>query len=273
MKLSIITINYNNCGGLRRTLDSVRAQDSDNFEFIVVDGASTDGSARLLDDYEDIISVAISEGDSGIYNAMNKGVARATGNYCLFLNSGDILHDSGVVKDFNSFDSDANIITGIQSLVEINDGAKTVIGEVMPAETITSDLFIASSIGHGCTFIKTELLRRNPYDETLRIVSDWKFFLEELVIKQRTYTPWCRKINEFDMTGLSNTQRSAMMAEREQVLTSYIPAKILQDFRTLMEGRTPLEKIIKAERPDGRMHKILTMTANALLFFGKKLGK
>lgn len=273
MKLSIITINYNNCEGLRSTLESVRKQVDREFEYIVIDGASYDGSVGLIEDFNDIISCTVSEPDRGIYHAMNKGVLRAKGEYCLFLNSGDCLHDPEVVMSFNQLECDSDVISGIETLVKTDRTKVEVVGEKMPSSTISAELFISASIGHGCTFIKTELLRTNPYDETLRIVSDWKFFFEELIIKKASYTPWCRRINDFDMTGVSNTQRSAMMIEREHVLTSYIPAKVLEDYRRLLAGRTPLEKILRAERPDGRMHKILTTTANTVLFIGKILGK
>lgn len=98
--ISIITINYNNAEGLRRTIQSVVSQACRaDFEYIVIDGASTDGSRDILDQYSDQIDVLISEPDSGIYNAMNKGVKNSSGTYCLFLNSGDWLHDQTVIKD------------------------------------------------------------------------------------------------------------------------------------------------------------------------------
>ena len=90
--ISIITINYNNKSGLSRTIESVINQTYSNIQYIIIDGASTDGSKKIIKKYEHHISYWISEPDSGIYNAMNKGVDKAVGDYLLFLNSGDYLH-------------------------------------------------------------------------------------------------------------------------------------------------------------------------------------
>jgi len=87
MKLSIITINRNNKDGLEKTIRSVMAQTCRDYEYIVIDGASTDGSVDIIRQYEKKISCWISEPDKGIYNAMNKGILQAHGNYCIFMNS------------------------------------------------------------------------------------------------------------------------------------------------------------------------------------------
>ena len=87
MKLSIITINYNNCDGLRKTIESVIAQTTRDFEYIVIDGGSTDGSVDVIKEYADYIDYWVSEPDKGIYNAMNKGTRAAHGDFLLFLNS------------------------------------------------------------------------------------------------------------------------------------------------------------------------------------------
>ena len=108
MKLSIITINYNNAVGLKKTLDSVAAQTYTDFEYIIVDGASTDGSVDIIREYENALASRpsplashlkwISEPDTGIYNAMNKGIRLAHGEYTLMLNSGDYLVDEQVIE-------------------------------------------------------------------------------------------------------------------------------------------------------------------------------
>ena len=99
MKISIITINLNNVSGLENTLSSVRAQTFRDFEQIVVDGGSSDGSVDVIRANSDWIAQWISEPDSGIYNAMNKGVRMASGDYLLFLNSGDCLASPKVLEN------------------------------------------------------------------------------------------------------------------------------------------------------------------------------
>ena len=98
MKLSIITINYNNCEGLRETILSVVEQTCKQFEWIIVDGGSQDGSVALLEQYRSYFSYWCSETDKGIYNAMNKGLQHAHGDYCLFLNSGDRLTNNRIIE-------------------------------------------------------------------------------------------------------------------------------------------------------------------------------
>ena len=97
-KISIISINYNNKEGLRKTVESVVNQTYKNFEYIVIDGGSTDDSTDILDEYHEKINYIVSEPDSGIYNAMNKGIKVAKGDYLLFLNSGDCLIDQFVIQ-------------------------------------------------------------------------------------------------------------------------------------------------------------------------------
>ena len=112
MKFSIITINYNNSKGLKRTLDSIISQTCHEFEWIVIDGGSSDGSRELIEQHQDSITYWCSEPDKGIYNAMNKGVNKATGDYCLFLNSGDHLCNSKVVEHLISIPFSADIVSG-----------------------------------------------------------------------------------------------------------------------------------------------------------------
>ncbi len=266
MKLSIITINYNNKTGLLRTLESVARQTSEEFEYIVIDGGSTDGSVNLLNQYRSHISYCVSEKDSGIYNAMNKGIRNAHGEYSLFLNSGDVLNSPDVVEAFNNLSEKADIITGIERFVKYDDnGFKTVLSENHSPREIVSDIFILSSISHGSSFIKTQLLKKNPYDETLSIVSDWKFFLEALLVNQNSYYSWDFPINDFDATGISNTQKEKRDKERHAVLFGIAPERLIADYVSLLNGRNELERMIRHERPDGLLIKILTIVGRLVL--------
>src|ERR1700746_2743427 len=102
-KLSVITINFNDANGLEKTINSVLSQTVPNIEFIIIDGASTDKSVETIERFSDKIAYWISEKDKGIYDAQNKGAAKATGDYLLFMNSGDCFYDENVVKDLYEF--------------------------------------------------------------------------------------------------------------------------------------------------------------------------
>lgn len=269
MKLSIITINYNNKAGLLRTFKSISIQKSNDFEYIVIDGGSNDGSLEAINEYESIISYWKSEPDKGIYNAMNKGIFHAHGEYCLFLNSGDILSSDVVVSEFNKCLISTDIITGIERFVHYNDEKKVIQSVHYPHEKITTDIFLTSSISHGSSFIRTSLLKKNPYDENLSIVSDWKFFLEQLIIMEASYSPFNIYVNDFDSTGISNTQKKKLISEREFVLNNIAPKRLIRDYISLIEGRSKLEKMIRHERHGGFLEKILTLTGCIILKVSK----
>lgn len=112
MKLSIITVNRNNTEGLRKTIESVVSQTYTDFEYIIIDGASTDGSVDIIKEYADRITYWVSEPDNGIYNAMNKGILKAKGEYLQFLNSGDWLVDEGVLQTMIKYTDDVDILIG-----------------------------------------------------------------------------------------------------------------------------------------------------------------
>ena len=113
-KYSIITINYNNADGLRRTIESVVSQTFDDYEYVIIDGGSTDGSVDVIKEYENKISYWVSEKDGGIYNAMNKGVKASNGEYLIFMNSGDVFYRDKVLEDIMPY-----LLTVIIALVVI----------------------------------------------------------------------------------------------------------------------------------------------------------
>lgn len=229
-KLSIITINYNNADGLERTICSVVAQTAyPDIEYVVVDGASKDGSYDVMTGYDGKISKWVSEPDKGIYNAMNKGVGMATGDYCLFLNSGDVLHDS----------------SALEKVLPQLDGTDFVIGKVLflnsgqtsdVEEPLTLNRFYSGSVPHPATFIKREWLLKYPYDESLRIVSDWKFFMQTLILDNAPYKLIDDIITDFDCEGISASNKSLVYSEREKVFAELFPPRVLLDYLQFKNG-------------------------------------
>lgn len=128
MKLTIITINYNNAAGLKLTMESVWSQTSNEFEYIIIDGASTDGSVEYLSKNCQLSTIncqLLTEPDTGIYNAMNKGILMAKGEYIHFLNSGDWLVDERVVEDMLHELPDCDIFVG--NVIKVRqDGKKKI---------------------------------------------------------------------------------------------------------------------------------------------------
>lgn len=236
MKLSIITINRNNADGLIKTLNSVARQTWHNFEHIIIDGASTDTSVDIIQRYASeehpYPVIWVSEPDKGIYNAMNKGILKANGEYCFFLNSGDYLIDETRFEDFlrNPFSED--IVYGF--LKFDRDG---ILEDGCSPKDVSLLTFIEGTIHHtGNAFIRKDAFERwGLYDESLKIVSDWKWFLQAIGLSTATvqYIDMCLSI--FDCNGISETQGAMMDAERREVLEAVVPNRILQGYYQLYQ--------------------------------------
>jgi glycosyltransferase involved in cell wall biosynthesis len=181
--ISVITINFNDRVGLERTFESVFNQTFQDFEYIVIDGGSNDGSKELIEENTGKISYWISEPDKGIYNAMNKGISAAKGDYLLFLNSGDILYKNDVLKSCETYLCNEDIISGNLSFVE---NERNWLGKT--PETLSFYRFFTDTLYHPCSFIKkTAFDTFGWYDEEYKICSDWKWFLLAICKKKATY--------------------------------------------------------------------------------------
>jgi glycosyltransferase involved in cell wall biosynthesis len=172
MKLSVITINLNNIIGLQKTIESVISQTFKDFEWIVIDGGSTDGSKELIEKYADHISYWVSEPDKGIYNAMNKGIHVAKGEYIEFLNSGDIYFNEKTLENVNRHLSNSDIIYG--SAIIRRDGKDIRIH--MQRDICSFYDLVKKPINHQSSFIKKELFEKyGNFDENFSGVEDTEF--------------------------------------------------------------------------------------------------
>lgn len=223
MKLSVITINYNNCEGLSKTIQSVVNQTWKEFEYIIIDGGSTDGSVDVIKKYADKITYWVSEPDKGIYHAMNKGIDVAKGEYCLFLNSGDSLFDKRTFSEVSVELNGADVITGTLML---DSGTFC----LSPTEVTIPYLYKdCGSLSHPSSFIKSHLLKKYHYDEELKIVSDWKFFIQVLIMDGVSYKSISQIISIFDCTGISSNSEM-LLKERHYVLENDFPKSIYTYF-------------------------------------------
>ena len=227
MKVSIITINYNNKAGLEKTIASVRSQTDKNFEYIVIDGGSDDGSVDVIRKNEDVVDLWISEPDKGIYNAMNKGVDKASGEYCLFLNSGDFLHGPDVMDKVLAEDLDADLIFGrVENFFP--DGKKQI---YVPRDEMTLMWVIRTGIHHAGSFIRTSLMKKYPYDESLKICSDRKFFVQTLILDNCTFRNLDFIVCDFEMGGVSSANNSLTISEYWKVMEELFPPRLVADYR------------------------------------------
>lgn len=225
MKISIITINYRNLEGLKKTVHSVIEQTSTDIEYIVIDGDSQDGTKEFLASQNDHLSYWISEPDSGIYNAMNKGIKKATGAYLLFLNSGDILFDNQVIaRVMPSLSSGEDFIAG-NLLLDEKPQARI----KQHPKTLSMSFLFKGTIAHPSCFInKTVFEKYGLYDEQLSIVSDWKLFFVALGLNGASFKSIDSIISTFDMTGISSLEEQAITIkkEKQRVINAYLkPAR------------------------------------------------
>ena len=266
MKISIITINYNNAVGLKKTIDSVITQTYKDYEYIVIDGGSTDGSVDVIKRHAADISYWVSESDNGIYNAMNKGIKVANGDYCLFMNSGDCLYDSSVLQRFNTYNSDKDIIIGRVYSLQNNSSLFP-----PPHRDISMYHMYASTVPHQGSFIKTTLQKKNLYDESLRIVADWKFFVQVIIIQNCTIEYTDFPVARYDTNGISTIDSETTWKEKERVLYELFPSRLLADYQWIKSSECKTQSITPLLKKNYGIDRILFTTGKILLKIKNRL--
>ena len=250
MVLTIITINRNNAAGLEKTMLSVLSQTSTGFEYVVVDGASTDASVdvikRLAPGFGDRLKW-ISEPDKGIYNAMNKGIGMATGEYIEILNSGDSLAAKDVVEKMYAAvekEGHPSILYG-NMLKDFPDG-RVHRDKGFEGEDITLLSLYIGTLNHSPAYIRRSLFDKyGLYDESLRIDSDWKWYLQASVLGEEKPVYTDIDVTIFDMHGISETNKELDKTERKKVLAELINPSILADYD---RWALPIEQMKRLQR-------------------------
>ena len=225
MRLSIITINYNNKQGLQKTIDSVISQTFKDFEWIVIDGGSTDGSRELIEKYQEYFAFWCSEPDKGIYNAMNKGIRKASGEYCLFLNSGDYLYGDCLHLIIYRFKED--IVIG-----RVKMACSGALSYQYSNKTFSISQLYLYSFPHQASFIKRRLFEKyGYYDEAYKIVSDWGFFLRVLKEVDVNVEFITNVVSIVDEDGISSVNKNLLKKEREKMISETFPLWLIQDIK------------------------------------------
>lgn len=288
MKISIITINYNDAQGLAKTLKSVASQIVDctsqgllqiadfKLEHIIIDGGSTDESVDIIKDY--LLKIVdcrlkievkwVSEKDKGVYNAMNKGIRMATGEYVQILNAGDILASDHVIEDCRL----KIVELGYPEIMYGN------MLKAMPDGKLERDncggagvgksflYFYKGTLNHDCAWIKRELFNRfGLYDEDMKICSDWKWYVTAIAVglsaganeekglripplKQEQIQYVDIDVTIFDMNGISESggkNRDLIQKERRDYLEQILPASVLRDYDVYAFPITQYERLKK----------------------------
>ncbi len=298
MTLSIITINYNNSEGLKKTLASVASQSYCNIEHIIVDGGSTDGSVDIIREYENTTkrSVTInqstiqvkwvSEPDKGIYNAMNKGIEIALGrrivnsfnrsefveedyhtpytvhhtpsqsdcDYIQILNSGDILASPDVTERMMSalytvhctpYTENGSHAILYGNMVKFDYANNRILGKSREVEYSLRNYY-SGTMNHDCCYFRRDLFETyGLYDENLKIVSDWKWFLQAIGLGHVKPIYVDIDVTIFDASGISETNLSLRNQERRQVIEELLPPAILADYDKYAFPTTQIDRLKK----------------------------
>ncbi len=236
-KLSIITINLNNKQGLEKTIESISKQSFNSYEHILIDGESTDGSKERINKYSkenSKVTYWISEKDSGIYNAMNKGIEKAQGEYLLFLNSGDYLEED-ILNRISHEIADEDIIYGNLNLISEN-GEKRL--QQFPSPPFSASQVISPNfyLPHPATFIKRQLFDSEKYIEKYKIISDGAFFLRCILLRGCTFKHISSTISNFIEGGISNNEKSYSLTkqERDDFFANLLSPILLKDINELI---------------------------------------
>lgn len=301
-KLTIITINYNNAVGLQKTMESVLNQTSKEFEYIIVDGTPQPPKGGVVADRE-VLSQFLSEKlhtengftrciwlspeggvggsqrvgggfysepDSGIYNAMNKGIRMAKGDYIHFLNSGDWLVDDFVVENMlkeqngliNS-GSQPDIFVGNKIMVRPDGKVRYGRNDKRPVTALT---FYRGTIEHTSAYIRRAMFDKvGMYDESLRIVSDYKWYFDAVLNHNALVAFTDIYVSYFDNTGISSTNLTLDKAERRQVLEQMLPPTVLADYDSYHFAIDQHERL----RRYPLLYKLVYLTERILFKFDK----
>lgn len=298
MQLSIITITYNNAEGLRKTLASVASQTFRDFEYIIVDGGSTDESVEIIREYADSEAIRlkgyeairqenskadnlassphhlitsspiiwISEKDRGIYDAQNKGIRLAHGEYCYFLNAGDTFCNEHVLElifkpltfNLSPLTSTPDILYGNEVIVDGNGQ------HVGIARGVANPSFVDlynSCMKHQASFIRRDLFEQyGMYDDTMRICADFDWFFRVIAFHDDVTLQYKDvDIAYFENTGLSYHAPEVCAKERQHILDRYMSKRMQRDYAVL--GKYPrLSRV-----GENKMVKLLLRIANKLL--------
>ena len=244
MKLSIITINFNDAIGLQKTLNSTISQSYADFEHVIVDGASPDNSVEVIEKYATEASAKgikvtwISEKDKGIYNAMNKGIKMASGEYIEILNAGDILASDEVVEKMYAALEEKNypeILYGnmLKTVDWVNIKRDNCGGnsEYTPNSFL---YFYNGTLNHDCAYIKRSLFDKfGYYNEEMKICSDWEWYVRAIVLGNVSPVYVNIDVTIFDMNGVSESagkNKHIIKKERSEYLESAFPKAVINDY-------------------------------------------
>lgn len=265
MKLSIITVNLNNRDGLKRTIDSVVSQTFTDYEWIVIDGGSTDGSRELIEQYSDLFAYWCSEPDKGIYNAMNKGIAHAKGEWLQFLNCGDCLFEKDTLKKVFSKTYEADIIYG--DVIYVDSNSEGIVRTEFKPDKLTLFYFYHNTICHQASFYSKKIFLNYLYDDSFKICGDNAFNIKNLT-NGYIFQHIPLYVVNFEVGGIGAVFTPEHINERERLFKEYIP-EYLQDDMIILRNYDKKNNFYNSHR----IYKYKLNIADKTILFVEKIVK
>ena len=267
--VSVITINYHNLEGLKRTRASVIEQTFASMEWIVIDGGSGDEERTFIEQHQSEMAYWCSEPDGGVYHAMNKGILKVQGEYCIFMNSGDMFYDSHVLENVFKESPSADVLYGDWSQSYPDGNTK-----MMYAPKVFSMHFICTeNICHQAMFIRSEVMKASPYDERYLLYADWAKWIELALQGCRfQYVPWT--ICHYEMNGMSQKQTEQLQQELKKIQDEAIPPAMKEtlSFFTKNRGVATLSREVERLSNKKRRYKRMLQNCVGFIHFLEKVG-
>lgn len=241
-KISIITIVFNRKKDLRKTLESIKSQTFESKQFVVIDGGSTDGTKDILEEYNEIIDILVSEPDKGIYDAMNKGVSMSEGEWLNFMNAGDTYINKNTLEDvFLRESQDDDMLIG-NTLIDYGNFKKSL--KVKSLDKI----WMGARFIHQSVIIKREYQLRNPYNIQNKIGGDFEFFYNAIQ-KDASIKILDQYISIFEAGGVSDTNRTSSILGNMRIVLKDDPSLTKFLFYILKLSFETLKSTIKIFLP------------------------
>lgn len=265
--LSIVTVNFNNKNGLINTIQSIKSQTYTDYEHIIIDANSTDGSKEVILKYSQdspYLKYWVSEPDNGIYDGMNKGIEQAEGEYIYFLNSGDTLSNSNVLSSI-PFD-ETKYICGNMKIIHSETNCEIVI----PPSEIDGPFLLKNYLPHPASFIHRSLFEIQRYNTDYKIISDWIHMVVNIVLKECSYKHINLLVSDFDSTGISSSNRTLGLSERNKWIKDNIPTIIynalieLDEYKSSEIGSIIPMILKKKKHTQRRMRRIILLLSKIL---------
>jgi len=217
-QISIITVVFNAAEDLQRTIDSVRMQTGGSYEYIIVDGVSTDGTLDVIKANEDVVAKYVTEPDRGIYDAMNKGIQLARGTYVWFMNAGDIIYNEEVIADIFEDDQGADIYYGDAEIVDFS-GKKIGLRRLRPPTKLTWKSFrYGMLVSHQAIIVRKEICDLFNLEYTISADIDW--VINALKNSRKTINTG-KILTKYQQKGFSRKHIPRALRERFRIMVEH----------------------------------------------------